>query len=100
MNLDEAYKLFKDEANHFFVSEFIESPKIEKIYKEAISYILDPRQARGVINYHSKYGQGKTFLFNVIHSCWKHNFNQNLFLQTSSKELTDLYKSKGGRSIE
>lgn len=99
MTIDQVYKLFKEEANHFFVSEFIESAKIEKIYKQSIRFILDPNEPRGVIAYHSKYGQGKTFLFNVLHSCWKHNFNQNLFLQTSSKELVDLYKSKGEEEL-
>ena len=99
MKIDKWYEAIKEEAKRFHVSEFIESPKIEKIYKETLVHIVSSQEPRGVIAYHKKYGQGKTFIFDLVDGFVKKHFKKNIFLKTSSKELTEIYKSKGEEAL-
>lgn len=89
------FKLMRQEAERFYVSHFIVSPKLEGLYLESIKHVLDNNESRGVINYHSKYGQGKTFFFNVLQSALKKKYNVNIFKATSAKELIEVYKTSG-----
>lgn len=99
MKTDQIYDAFKIEAERFYVSQFIDSEKIERTYKEAIKLVCDRNAVQGAIAYHSKYGQGKTFLFNVLHSLYKKEKNINIYKRTSSKELTELFKSQGEEEL-
>lgn len=99
INIEEIYKYFIEEAEAFHVTKFIRSDKIDKAFKKAFGIIFDPKSVRGVIAYHEKYGQGKTFFFDVIHSLVKKKLNKNLFLRTSSKELVEIYKTSGEENL-
>lgn len=93
------YKEFIFEVENFYMSQFFRSGKIDKVFNNCINIILSPDSKRGVIAYHSKYGQGKTFFFKVLHSTCKRVFNVNIYSMTSAKELVDIYKSGGEKAL-
>jgi hypothetical protein len=92
------YQGFCKEAEMFFVTKFITSPTIEKEYSECIDTILnitgEYNTGRGMIAYNSKYGQGKSFFFEVFNHYFKrHNHGQNAFKVVTAKELVGIYTS-------
>lgn len=95
--IDTAYLRFKEEAELFFVTNFIESPKIEKEYKTCLDILYNftgqMDVSRGIIAQNTNYGQGKSFFFHVVHHRHKRIKNQNIFLKTTARDLCDIFTS-------
>jgi len=97
--IDKIYKGLIFEAENFFVNKFFESKKIENAYKRCIDTILSPASKLGVLAYDTKYGQGKTFFFRLLHSYMRRNHKMNIYKEVSAKELVDIYKAGGEESL-
>lgn len=97
-DLKKMYDGFVEEAENFFVSKFITSPTIEKEYSDCLDIIFDVTKTvdcgRGIIAFNQKYGQGKSFFFDVINHRFKRIHNgQNLFKRVTAKDLVQIYVS-------
>lgn len=104
--LDQVYLNFKEEAELFFVQKFIDNEAIAKVYKNCLDIFFNVTKnvnsTKGVM-LRGKYGQGKSFIFDVINHRNKRRKGKNKFTITSAKELCDIYlasKDKGDPSKE
>ena len=105
-NIEIAYNNFRQEAEMFFVKNFISTGKIEKEYSECLDIIFNITgrmdNARGLIASNPKYGQGKSFLFDVANHRSRRTKGRFAFKRTTARELCDIYTStkKGSDPIE
>lgn len=99
------YSNFIDEAEMFFVSKFISSKSIEEKFTFCLDVIYNIEKkisidyTKGIIAYNPKYGQGKSFFFDVVHHRHKRRFNKNVFVKTSAKDLVKLFKNEGEQAL-
>jgi len=99
MNLNEKlnghYQSFKVEAENFFVTKFITSPTIDKEITNCLDIIFDITKTvdsnKGVIVFSQKYGQGKSFFFDILDHWFFRIKGHRLFKRTTAKELAALY---------
>lgn len=95
--LKKYYDGFTEEASLFFVTKFITSPTIEKEYSNCLDIIFDVTKTvdtgRGIVAFNAKYGQGKSFFFEVINHRYKRVSGKSLFKKYTAKELIQLYSS-------
>lgn len=95
--LKTAMKNFKFEAEHFFVTKFVTGPSIEKMYSKGLDVIynltgtIDP--TKGIVAYNPRYGQGKSFFFDVVQHRHRRKYGRNLFMKTTARELCNVYVS-------
>jgi len=94
-SLKKFYNAFVFEAENFFVKKFISSPTLEKEYSDCLDIVFDITKTvdsnRGLIAFNQRYGQGKSFFFDVILHLYKRNQGANLFKKITAKELAELY---------
>lgn len=101
-----AYNNFIEEAEMFFVKKFISTGKIEKEYSECLDIIFNITgkmdNARGLIAQNPRYGQGKSFLFDVANHRSRRTKGKHAYKRTTARELCDIYTStkKGSDPIE
>lgn len=99
--MEKYYNNFIEEAELFFVKKFISSPTIEKKFSFCLDIIFNISKtpeldySRGIIAFNTKYGQGKSFFFDVVFHRHKRLYNRNLFKKTSAKELANVFKEHG-----
>ena len=102
--LDDKFKNFIEEAEMFFVTKFISSTSIEKIYKDCLDIIFNLTGTvdsnRGIIAFNERYGQGKTFVFDVINHRYKRITGKNLFSKITAKDLCDIYVEGGKEALK
>lgn len=96
--LKKMYDGFVEEAENFFVSKFITSPTIEKEYSDCIDILFNVTKTvdsgRGIIAFNQKYGQGKSFFFDVVNHRFKRlSGGHNYFKKVTAKDLAQLYVS-------
>lgn len=93
--LNTAYENFKEEAELFFVSKFVDSSKISEAFKNCLDICFNITKTvdatKGIIASSSHYGQGKTFFFDVLQHRYRRKFGRNFFVKTSAKELAAIY---------
>lgn len=104
--LKKYYEKFVEEAEMFFVTKFFDTPKIEKLYSKCLDIIynvtgrMDP--TKGIMLYNPKYGQGKSFLFDVVNHRHRRKEGSKRFIRTTARDLCDIYTNteKGKNPIE
>lgn len=101
MTPTEAFEKFKEEAELFFVKPLIYSETLKKEYENCLDILFDLTgtvdASRGLISYNSRYGQGKSFLFEVAYHRSKRKRGVHIYKMTSSRELCDIFmKTKQG----
>lgn len=93
--LNTAYANFKEEAELFFVTKFIDSSKISEAFKNCLDICFNITKevdsTKGILACSSHYGQGKTFFFDVLQHRYRRKFGRNFFVKTSAKELAAIY---------
>jgi Pyruvate/2-oxoglutarate dehydrogenase complex, dehydrogenase (E1) component, eukaryotic type, alpha subunit len=92
------YKAFIQEAELFFVKKFITSDTMEKEYSTCLDIIFNVTDSfdygRGIIAFNQRYGQGKSFFFEVINHLYKRTHKgQNIYKKVTSKDLVQIYLS-------
>lgn len=98
---EKAYQRFVSEAENFFVTKFISSAKIKETYSFCLDVLFeleknpDVDYSRGIILFSPKYGQGKSFFFDVVHHRFKRLKNQQPFVMTTAKELVRIFIEEG-----
>lgn len=104
--LEKVYKNFKQEAELFFVTKFIEGPTIKKEFVNCLDILFNISKTidstKGIIAFNPKYGQSKTFFFDVVAHRILRTRKQNLFKKTTARELCEIYMSskKGADPIK
>lgn len=95
--IQKVYKNFIDEAEDFFVLKFIDSPKIETMFSKCLDIIFNVTgqmdHGRGIVAQNPKYGQGKSFFFDVVHHRFLRTRGNQIFVKTTARELCDVYTS-------
>ena len=95
--LEKVYNNFKQEAELFFVTKFIEGPAIKEEFKNCLDILFNITKTvdsnKGIIAYNPKYGQSKTFFFDVVKHRMLRTKSVNLFKKTTARELCDVYTS-------
>jgi len=93
--IEKVYQNFKKEAEMFFVTKFIDSPKLKSKYEKCLDIIFNVTgnmdHNKGLIAFNQKYGQGKSFFFDVVHHRVKRTKNKNVFVKTTAKDLCSFY---------
>jgi DNA replication protein DnaC len=93
--IEKVYQNFKKEAELFFVTKFIDSPKLKTKYEKCLDVIFNVTgnmdHNKGLIAFNQKYGQGKSFFFDVVHHRVKRTKNKNVFVKTTAKDLCSFY---------
>lgn len=97
--LDIAFGNFKQEAELFFVKPLISSEIIKRMYSDCldIMYNLTGKKdcGRGIIAFNTKYGQGKSFFFDVVNHRHRRKYGNNLSVRITAKDLCEIYKTAG-----
>lgn len=102
MENNKLYKAFKNfvwEAEYFFVTKFESSPTIEAVYTDCLDIIYNisgdrtEDQKKGIIAQNPKYGQGKSFFFEVANHRHLRRYKKPLFVFITAQELCDMYTS-------
>lgn len=95
--LEKVYLNFIEEAELFFVKPFISTEKIKKEYTECLDIIYGITKQmdsnRGIIAHNPKYGQGKSFFFEVVNHRNLRTKGKYAFKWTTARELCDIYVS-------
>jgi len=100
------FEKFKEEAELFFVTKFLYSPEMEKEFTFLIDLMFNIENdkekdySRGVIAFNKKYGQSKSFFFEVLHHRVKRIDNRNIFMKTTAKDLYTFYIDHGETELE
>ena len=98
--LDQVYLNFKEEAELFFVKKFVDNNAIAKVYKNCLDIFFNVTKTvdstKGTM-LRGKYGQGKSFIFDVINHRNKRRKGKNKFFITTAKELCDIYVNSKDR---
>lgn len=101
--LEKPYANFIQEAELFFVTKFITSSTIKKMFQDCLDIMFDITKAadagRGIIAYNKHYGQGKTFFFDVANHRFRRKYGRNYFVKTSAKQLAQIYKDHGEEAL-
>lgn len=103
--MEKYFDKFVEEAELFFIKKMLSGPALKNKYMFCLDIIFnitkDPERdySRGIIAYNPKYGQGKSFFFEVVFHRHKRLFGKNLFKMTSSKELVEVYKEGGEAAL-
>lgn len=96
--LQKNYESFIYEAENFFVSKYIRSGTIDNEIKNCLDIVFDVTKTvdsnRGIIAFSPKYGQGKSFFFDVLDHWFFRIKKQKLFKRTTAKELAAIYTDK------
>lgn len=97
--LNIAYENFKEEAELFFVSKYIDSSTISTAFKNCLDICFNITKtvdsSKGIIASSTHYGQGKTFFFDVMQHRFRRRFGRNFLVKTSAKELASIYTTAG-----
>lgn len=99
------FQEFKEEAEMFFVTKMLSNKELRNAFVFGIDLIFKIYNSdkvdysRGLIAYNEKYGQGKSFFFEVVHHRYKRLEGKNLFKQTSAKELVKVFKESGENGL-
>jgi DNA replication protein DnaC len=97
--IQKAFENFIQESELFFVKKFITSETIKKEYSFCLDVIFDITKTKdttkGVIAFSQKYGQGKSFFFDVVNHRHRRLKGCNLYKRTTAKELAQIYTSAG-----
>jgi DNA replication protein DnaC len=95
--IQQAFDKFKKESEDFFVTKFLVGNELKKQYSECLDIIFNLSgtmdSGRGVMASNPKYGQGKSFFFEVIQHRWRRTTGRNLFFRTTASELCRVYKN-------
>lgn len=95
--IKKAFDNFVQEAELFFVKKFITSPTIENEYSDCLDIIFDITKTKdstkGIIAFNQKYGQGKSFFFDVVNHRNRRLKGRDLYKRTTAKELAQIYTS-------
>lgn len=101
--LENKYESWKWESETFFITKFIESSTIKKMFSDCLDIIFDITKTtesnRGIVAFNPAYGQGKTFFFDVTNHRYKRKTGRNLFVRTSSKDLVNLFVQEGEEAL-
>ncbi|QHB40939.1 ATPase [Flavobacterium phage vB_FspS_tant8-1] len=99
MNMDEIFENFKFESENFFVKKLIVSDKIKKTFSDSMDIIFDITKTmdstKGIIAFSTKYGQGKSFFFDVVNHRNRRIIGKNKFVKTTAKDLCQIFTSAG-----
>lgn len=102
--LESSYQYFKKIAETFFVTKFIENEDVKKKYMDCIDAVLNVSNTintkKGVMVYSKNYGQGKSFLFEVLYWYFMTFKNRRLFKCTTAKDLVEIYKVGGKEELD
>lgn len=95
--LDNAFRQFTAESENFFVTKLLAGPELKKEYKACLDIVFNITGTmdsnRGISAFNRKYGQGKTFFFDVVnHRCRRIEGNYK-FKKTTAKELVKIFTS-------
>ena len=97
--IDKAYSNFVEESELFFVKPFMDSKSVKERYSECLDIIYDISGkmdcGRGLIAYNPRYGQGKSFFFEVVQHRHRRISGKNKFFWTTARELCEVYLSSG-----
>ncbi len=97
--MTDQYKAFIYEAETFFVSKFLTSQSIEEMFTRCLDNLFDKNERRGVIAFNKKYGQSKSFFFEVVNHRFRRFYGRNFYKMTSAKELTKIFKQHGEQTL-
>ena len=88
---------YKKEAEMFFVTELKLGPTAKEIIVHSLDCIFNNTgntdNTKGIVAWDPKYGQGKTFFFDVVNHYYRRNYGRYLFVHTTAKDLCHLYTS-------
>ena len=103
--LEQAFENFKEEAELFFVSKLVTTPTLEKEYKNGLDILFNITKTvdsnRGLLVYNPRYGQGKSFFFEVAQHRHKRRKGKNAFRWTNARELCEIFtNTKNGQDPE
>lgn len=97
--LDQVYINFIEEAENFFVKPFLSTDTIKREYTFCLDVLFNISKtqdtARGIMAVNPRYGQGKSFFFDVVNHRAKRRKGKPLFVKTTAKDLCQLYTSAG-----
>lgn len=102
MDENKAYENYKQEAEDYFITSFLDSKKMSATIKSALTVILNLKKEpikKGLLVYSKNYGQGKTMFFEIVNHRAARLKNK-LFNQTSAKELAKIFATKGETGLE
>lgn len=95
--IEKVYQSFVEECELFFVKKFISSPTIKTEYSECLDIIFNVTgtmdSGRGIVAFNSRYGQGKSFFFDVVNHRHKRTKGRNKFKRITATELCEIYKN-------
>lgn len=99
--MDKYFLKFVEEAELFFVKKYIYNSKLEKKISFCLDVIFNITKnpeidySKGIIVFSKKYGQGKSFFFEVVFHRHRRLYNKNLYKRTTSKDLVNVFKEQG-----
>lgn len=97
-----AFEKFTLEAENFFVTKFLAGPSLKKEYSDCLDIMFnlsgerDP--GRGIVAYNPRYGQGKSFFFDVVQHRFRRTTGRNLFVKVTARKLCQIYKNAPNNS--
>lgn len=97
--IEKVFNNFIEEAELFFVSKFVTSPTIKKKYSDCLDIVYNVTKTKdptkGIMAFNVKYGQGKSFFFDVVQHRHRRRWGRNIFKKTTAKDLCNVYTSAG-----
>lgn len=94
---EKALKNFTMEAENFFVTKFLAGNALKKTYSDCLDIIFnltgDMDSGRGIFAHNPRYGQGKSFFFDVVQHRFRRMYGRNLFFKVTAKQLCKIYKN-------
>ena len=95
--LEKCFSNFKKEVELFFMTKFISGKELKNKYSKCLDILYNITgtmdQTRGIFAYNPKYGQGKSFFFEVANHRHRRKYGTNLFKATTARELCHIYTS-------
>lgn len=95
--LKKCFNNFKQEVEMFFMTKFVSGSVLENKYSECLDIIYNVTGTkdltRGIFAFNVKYGQGKSFFFEVTNHRHRRKYGKNLFKMTTARELCHIYTS-------
>lgn len=95
--IEKTFNNFKEEAELFFVTKLVYGETLKKEYSECLDILFNisgtMNATKGIIAHNVKYGQGKSFFFDVVYHRHRRLRGKNLFVKTTAKELCEIYTS-------
>lgn len=97
--IEKVFNNFIEEAELFFVSKFVTSDTIKQTYSDCLDIVYNitgtKDSSKGIMAFNVKYGQGKSFFFDVVNHRHRRRYGRNIFKKTTAKELCNIYTSAG-----